>query len=198
MTRVDVMKKHGYGYLREIEVRRADNVLYTFKEGDFLRIRLNDIEDMLILVAQNRLTNLSGDDVADFAIALKMFIRSLVIQKRVGDLQLDLESYQKVINVTRLDTDCDGIPKRPTMYLNLWRHKVVRYRYSNPMIQPKPEGSTQGYPLVSVEVLRTLKDGGEGTYFHLSQRFIAACSYLTDNYKDIMKAQVHVSRLSLL
>ncbi|GJR03051.1 hypothetical protein Tco_0526035 [Tanacetum coccineum] len=28
------------------------------------------------------------------------------------------------------------------------------HRYSNPMIQPEPEGSTQGYPLVSVEVLR--------------------------------------------
>ncbi|GJX53640.1 hypothetical protein Tco_0282009 [Tanacetum coccineum] len=33
-------------------------------------------------------------------------------------------------------------------------YKAVRHRYSNPMIQPKPEGSTQGYPLVSVEVLR--------------------------------------------
>nr|GEV33586.1 uncharacterized mitochondrial protein AtMg00810-like [Tanacetum cinerariifolium] len=43
MTRVDVMKKHGYGYLREIEVRRADNMLYKFKEGDFPRLRLNDI-----------------------------------------------------------------------------------------------------------------------------------------------------------
>ncbi|GJX23542.1 retrovirus-related pol polyprotein from transposon TNT 1-94 [Tanacetum coccineum] len=30
---------------------------------------------------------------------------------------------------------------------------VVRHRYSNPMIQPEPEGSTQGYPLDSVEVL---------------------------------------------
>ncbi|GJS55367.1 hypothetical protein Tco_0628729 [Tanacetum coccineum] len=29
-----------------------------------------------------------------------------------------------------------------------------RHRYSNPMIQPEPEGSTQGYPLDSVEVLR--------------------------------------------
>nr|GEV17293.1 hypothetical protein [Tanacetum cinerariifolium] len=28
------------------------------------------------------------------------------------------------------------------------------HRYSNLMIQPEPEGSTQGYPLVSVEVLR--------------------------------------------
>nr|GEV75263.1 hypothetical protein [Tanacetum cinerariifolium] len=32
--------------------------------------------------------------------------------------------------------------------------RVVRHRYSNPMIQPEPKGSTQGYPLVSVEVLR--------------------------------------------
>ncbi|GKA12866.1 hypothetical protein Tco_0692412 [Tanacetum coccineum] len=50
--------------------------------------------------------------------------------------------------------DCDGIPERPTMYLNLWSYKVVRHRYSNPMIQPQPERSTQGYPLDSVEVLR--------------------------------------------
>ncbi|GJU75643.1 hypothetical protein Tco_1272713 [Tanacetum coccineum] len=49
--------------------------------------------------------------------------------------------------------DCDGIPKRPAMFLNLWRYKVVRHRYSNPMIQSEPDGSTQGYPLVSVEVL---------------------------------------------
>ncbi|GJY81921.1 hypothetical protein Tco_0494672 [Tanacetum coccineum] len=56
--------------------------------------------------------------------------------------------------------DCDGIPKRPTMYLNLWSYKVVRHRYSNPMIQPEPEGSTQGYPLVSVEVLRFYTSAG--------------------------------------
>ncbi|GJR57743.1 hypothetical protein Tco_1499905 [Tanacetum coccineum] len=34
VTRVEVMRKYEYGYLREIEVRRADNDLYTFKEGD--------------------------------------------------------------------------------------------------------------------------------------------------------------------
>ncbi|GKC71603.1 hypothetical protein Tco_1117486, partial [Tanacetum coccineum] len=104
ITRVKVMRKHGYGYLEEIEVRRADNGLYRFKEGDFPRLRINDIEDMLLLVVQNRLTNLLGDDVADFAIALIMFTRSLVIQKRVRDLQLGVESYQKKINVTNPDT----------------------------------------------------------------------------------------------
>nr|GEZ36677.1 hypothetical protein [Tanacetum cinerariifolium] len=56
--------------------------------------------------------------------------------------------------------DCDGLPKRPTMNLNLWSYKVVRHRYSNPMIQPEPKGPTQGYLLVSVEVLRIIYIGG--------------------------------------
>ncbi|GJV11533.1 hypothetical protein Tco_1353074 [Tanacetum coccineum] len=112
VTHVKVMRKHGYGYLEEIVVRRADNVLYRFKEGDFLQLRINDIEDMLILVVQNRLTNLSGDDVANFAIALRMFTRSLVIQKRVEDLQLGVESYQKKINVTKPDTTRPDLRKR--------------------------------------------------------------------------------------
>ncbi|GJY97992.1 hypothetical protein Tco_0514902 [Tanacetum coccineum] len=77
VTRVEVMWKHRYRYLREIEVRRANNDLYTFKEGDFPRLRINDIKDMLILIVQTRLTNLSGDDVSDFAIALRMFTRSM-------------------------------------------------------------------------------------------------------------------------
>nr|GEZ27276.1 hypothetical protein [Tanacetum cinerariifolium] len=81
-----VMRKHGYGYLKEIMVKRADNKLYKFKEGDFPRLRINDIEDMLLLVVSNRLINLSEDDVADFKIALRMFTKSLVIQKRVEDL----------------------------------------------------------------------------------------------------------------
>nr|GEW52600.1 hypothetical protein [Tanacetum cinerariifolium] len=38
------------------------------------------------------------------------------------------------------------------------------------MIQPEPEGSTQGYLLVSIEVLRTLKDGGEVAVFALLWR----------------------------
>ncbi|GKB69011.1 hypothetical protein Tco_0930423, partial [Tanacetum coccineum] len=50
---VKVDKQHGYGYLEEIVVRRADRKLYKFKEGDFINLHLNDIEDMLILVIQH-------------------------------------------------------------------------------------------------------------------------------------------------
>ncbi|GJY25399.1 hypothetical protein Tco_0400125 [Tanacetum coccineum] len=112
VTHVKLMRKHGYGYLEEIVVRRADNVLYRFKEGDFPRLQINDIEDMLILVVQNWLINLLGDDVADFAIALRMFTRSLVIHKRVEDLQLGVKSYQKKINVTKPDTTRPDLIKR--------------------------------------------------------------------------------------
>ncbi|GJT09255.1 hypothetical protein Tco_0856297 [Tanacetum coccineum] len=112
VTHVKVMRKHGYGYLEDIKVRRADNDLYRFKEGGFPRLQINDIEDMLLLGVQNRLINLSGNDVAYFAIALRMFTRSLVIQKRVKDLQLGVESYQKKINVTKPDTKSPNRRKR--------------------------------------------------------------------------------------
>ncbi|GJY62170.1 hypothetical protein Tco_0462827 [Tanacetum coccineum] len=106
VTHVSVMRKHRYGYLEEIVVRRADNTLYRFKEGDFPRLQINDIEDMLLLVVQNQLINLSGDNVADFAIALRMLTKSLVIKKRVE------ESYQKKINVTKPDTIRPYLRKR--------------------------------------------------------------------------------------
>nr|GEY74225.1 hypothetical protein [Tanacetum cinerariifolium] len=146
VTHVSVMRKHVYGYLEEIVVRRANNALYKFKEGDFLRIQINDIEDMLLLVVQNRLTNLLGDDVAYFAIALRMFTRSLVIQKRVEDLQLGVESYQKQINVTKPDTTRPDLRKRHPctpyknpqgfIYVNDYqRNKLIRsnelYKFSD-------------------------------------------------------------------
>ncbi|GJX54155.1 hypothetical protein Tco_0282524 [Tanacetum coccineum] len=47
---VKVSEWYGYGHLEEIVVKRADQQLYTFKEGDFKRLRLKDIEDMLLLI----------------------------------------------------------------------------------------------------------------------------------------------------
>nr|GEV73187.1 hypothetical protein [Tanacetum cinerariifolium] len=76
---VTVDKQFGYGYLKEIVVRRADRKLYTFKEGDFINLHLNDIEDMLLLVVQHKLFHLNGDTIIDLAIALRMFTKRIVI-----------------------------------------------------------------------------------------------------------------------
>nr|GEV01289.1 hypothetical protein [Tanacetum cinerariifolium] len=51
---VKVERLHGYGYLEEIVVKRADRQKYKFKEGDFIDLHLNDIEDMLLLAVQHR------------------------------------------------------------------------------------------------------------------------------------------------
>ncbi|GJU45079.1 hypothetical protein Tco_1202345, partial [Tanacetum coccineum] len=101
VTNVKVNIWYGYGHLEEIEVRRSDQQLYKFMEGNFLRLYLNDIEDMLILVVQNRLFNFKGEDIVHLAAALRMFTRRVVIHKRVEDLQLGVESYQKKLNISR-------------------------------------------------------------------------------------------------
>ncbi|GJS31504.1 hypothetical protein Tco_0492124 [Tanacetum coccineum] len=80
---VKVNEWYGYGHLEEIVVKRADQQLYTFKEGDFKRLHLNDIEDMLLLIV------------------------------RVEDLQLGVESYQKKLNLTKPRTRDVDMSRRP-------------------------------------------------------------------------------------
>ncbi|GJT96565.1 hypothetical protein Tco_1092083 [Tanacetum coccineum] len=97
---------------RDITVRKDDDKLYTFKEGDFKWLCLQDIEDMLILLVQGKLTNLNVDDRLAFGVSLRMFTRSIVIQRRVEDLQLGVESYQKKLNITKPDTYRSGLKRR--------------------------------------------------------------------------------------
>ncbi|GKD91933.1 hypothetical protein Tco_1371770 [Tanacetum coccineum] len=66
-----IMKMYDYGHLEEIEVRQDDQKLYTFKEGDFKRLRLQDIKDMLLLLVQQKLTNLTIDERYDLNVALR-------------------------------------------------------------------------------------------------------------------------------
>ncbi|GJW67246.1 hypothetical protein Tco_0121670 [Tanacetum coccineum] len=59
---LEVLRKlpKGYGHVEEIMVKRSDQQLYKFKEGDFVDLHLNDIEDMLLLVVQHKLFHLDG------------------------------------------------------------------------------------------------------------------------------------------
>ncbi|GJT54617.1 hypothetical protein Tco_0989671, partial [Tanacetum coccineum] len=179
-------------HLDWITVRRNDEKMYTFKEGDYKRLRLQDIKDMLLILVQGKLTNLTIEERLALNVSLRMFTR-----RRVEDLQLGVKSYQKKLNLTRPDTYRSYLKRLPTysaypnprgfIYQNkdkknklmridelhkfsdgtlndvqtvlddILNYEAVRHRYSNPMIQPELEGSTHGYPLVSVEVLRGLR-----------------------------------------
>ncbi|GKE69402.1 hypothetical protein Tco_1527474, partial [Tanacetum coccineum] len=81
-------------------------------EGDLKRLRIQDIEDMLLLLVQGKLTNLTVEERLAFNVSLRMFTRSIVIQRRVEDLQLGVESYQKKLNLTKPDTYRSDLKQR--------------------------------------------------------------------------------------
>ncbi|GJW05900.1 hypothetical protein Tco_1568323 [Tanacetum coccineum] len=93
-------RQQFYGFA----ANRDDDKLYKFKEGDFKRLRIQDIEDILLLLVQGKSTNLTIEERLAFNVSLRMFTRSIVIQRRVEDLQLGVESYQKKLNLTNQDT----------------------------------------------------------------------------------------------
>ncbi|GJV07389.1 hypothetical protein Tco_1345045 [Tanacetum coccineum] len=120
VTKLQIVKWHNYKHLDWITVRRDDERLYKFKEGDFNRLRIQDIEDMLLLLVQGKLTNLIVEERLAFNVSLRMFTRSIVIQRRVEDLQLGVESYQK------------KLIHKPDMYRSDLKQKEAYTAYSNP------------------------------------------------------------------
>ncbi|GKA75868.1 hypothetical protein Tco_0782246 [Tanacetum coccineum] len=65
--------------------------------------RNNDVSPAREIIA-GKLTNLIVDERFALNVALRMYMRRIVIQERVEDLQLAVESYQKKINLTKPDT----------------------------------------------------------------------------------------------
>ncbi|GJU87948.1 hypothetical protein Tco_1300371 [Tanacetum coccineum] len=193
-------------HLDWITVRRDDDKLYTFKEGNFNRLRIQDIEDMLLFLVQGKLKNLTVEERLAFNTALDDRLKGIqmkylpqtiwrqsdrdkagamiqAIDKQLktrrimrslekfvdkmdsmhstlsmyydydahvkGELLVMMKNSQSVnllifISNTLIELfndfgfDCDGIPERPTMYLNLWSYKVVRYSHgpSDAMYNP--------------------------------------------------------------
>nr|GEY72022.1 hypothetical protein [Tanacetum cinerariifolium] len=56
VTEFKIVEWHNYKHLDWITVRRDDDKLYKFKEGDFKRPRIQDIEDMLLLLRKEAYT----------------------------------------------------------------------------------------------------------------------------------------------
>nr|GEV26682.1 hypothetical protein [Tanacetum cinerariifolium] len=100
----EIVEWHNCKHLDWITMHRDDDKLYKFKEGDLKRLRIQDIKDMLLLMVQGKLTDLTIEERFAFNISLRMFTRSIVIKRRVKDLLLGVESYQKKINLTKPDT----------------------------------------------------------------------------------------------
>nr|GEX46264.1 hypothetical protein [Tanacetum cinerariifolium] len=114
-TSVTKTKAADYGHIKD------DDKLYKFKEGDFKMLRIQDIKDMLLLLVQRKLINLTIEEPFAFNVSLRMSTRSIVIQRRMEDLQLGVKSYQKKLNLTKPDTYRSDLKRKEayTAYSNL-------------------------------------------------------------------------------
>ncbi|GJT94537.1 hypothetical protein Tco_1090055 [Tanacetum coccineum] len=112
VVRIVVKKKWGDGFLTSIVVRRSDDNEYEFSYADLPRLSLNDEEDMYLLQVHDKLHNLPLEFVKDFNNALLLFIISVVIQNKVKDIQLGVESYQQTLNLTKPMMLFEGINQK--------------------------------------------------------------------------------------
>nr|GEY51992.1 hypothetical protein [Tanacetum cinerariifolium] len=97
--------RYGYTYLKEIVLRKADYKEYKISKADFKNLYLNYFKDLYLLYLQGNLNHLSGADKVYLFNAVNLWIRNIVIRKRVEVLQLEIEGYQTKLNLTQPSWD---------------------------------------------------------------------------------------------
>nr|GEX15864.1 reverse transcriptase domain-containing protein [Tanacetum cinerariifolium] len=91
VTDLKIVEWHNYKHLDWISVRHDDDKIYKFKEGDFKRLRIQDIEDMLLLLVQGKLSNLTIEECFAFNVSLRMFTRSIEKSEKLGRMPTEME-----------------------------------------------------------------------------------------------------------
>ncbi|GJU10614.1 hypothetical protein Tco_1133010 [Tanacetum coccineum] len=132
---IDVFSIYGYDYMNKIVLRRADNQEYTIAESDFKDLYPSDFEDLYLLNLQGHLNHLPPKDKKILSTAVNLWIRNLVIRKRVEDFQLGIESYQTQLNLTKPRWEATGLEfMHDYKILDSPRAVVFRDRYGMQMI----------------------------------------------------------------
>nr|GFB36761.1 hypothetical protein [Tanacetum cinerariifolium] len=118
-TSVTKTKAADYGHIKWIEdlVPRTSRVKFQLAMTN-----IHSGESHIRGENENsKLTNLTVDERLAFNVSLRMFTRSIVIQRHMEDLQLGVKSYQTKINLTNPDT-----------YRSNLKRKEAYTTYSNP------------------------------------------------------------------
>ncbi|GJV86636.1 hypothetical protein Tco_1530574 [Tanacetum coccineum] len=101
------------------------------KEVDIPRLNLNDIEDMYLLKVQDKLHDLQSKFEKDFNNTHLLFIRTTVIRNKVEDLQLEVESYQQTLNLTKPKLYFEGIKDKIPYIMSRIEKGVVHLNQHN-------------------------------------------------------------------
>nr|GEV56074.1 hypothetical protein [Tanacetum cinerariifolium] len=197
-------RTYSYSITKTPTARRADQKLYKFKEGDFPDLHLNVIEDMLLLLTQTMLFNLEGDVIIDLGVALRMFTRGIILNQSRRDLPKDIQ----IVSIEVLRYDIKGVKVRMGIMqtkteLTLEQtQQGVRNEVFDSILQAGNSCQIES-PLKEIlpDHMSVLIDSKvhvkmEMEIPHSSRvKFITACSYSIKECKDIMKAQVRVSKV---
>nr|GEU32884.1 hypothetical protein [Tanacetum cinerariifolium] len=120
-----------------------------------------------------KLFNLDGEDIVDLAVTLRMFTRRIIIQKRVENVQLGVESYQKKLNITKPQKEFPGIsykeayttsyhPKGVIYLDSSKRKRMMRadelYKFSDKTLNQNRMDLPRDIPIVRLEVLSIHSD----------------------------------------
>ncbi|GJX07916.1 hypothetical protein Tco_0195848 [Tanacetum coccineum] len=113
-------RQQFYGFASNRE--SAHDVYYKCRIIDVTKLQIVEWHGYKHLdwITVRKLINLNIEDRLAFGVSLRMFTRSIVIQRRVEDLQLGVESYQKKLNITKPDTYRSDLKRRDayTAYSN--------------------------------------------------------------------------------
>ncbi|GJR73907.1 hypothetical protein Tco_0086272 [Tanacetum coccineum] len=111
-------------------VKSHMKILSLISESDFRNLHPNDFEDLYLLHLQGKLNHLSSADKVHLFNAVNLWIRNIVIRKRVEDLQLGIESYQTKLNLTEPSWDATNFLFKED-YTIVSKTKAVIYRDIN-------------------------------------------------------------------
>nr|GEW04513.1 hypothetical protein [Tanacetum cinerariifolium] len=195
-----IFKWHNYKHLDWIAVRRDDDKLYKFKEGDLKMLHIQDIEYMLLLLVQGKLTNLTIEERFAFNVSLRMFTRSIIIQRRVEDLQLDKQNKLMRIDElhkfrdgtlndvrTALDDRLKGIRIKKIHTLARNPVKEILLKLNLPDHRTLKDGSEVDTPMVEKSKLDEDKEGKVVDLSHY-RGMIGTLLYLTASRPDLQFA----------
>nr|GEY63774.1 hypothetical protein [Tanacetum cinerariifolium] len=101
VVRIEVFSMYGYDYMKKIVLRHADLTEHVITKRDFKYLYPSDFEDLNLLNLQGHLNHLPPKDKKILTTAVNQWTRQLVIQQRVEDFQLGIESYQTQVNLTK-------------------------------------------------------------------------------------------------
>ncbi|GJZ99838.1 hypothetical protein Tco_0672389 [Tanacetum coccineum] len=113
VTHVKVMKWYDYGYLEEIIVEREDQTLHKFKEGDFPRLNLYDIEDLMLFLVQKKISNLEKDKKLNitkpetFRSVISKMTPYTAYKNPQGIIYLDKYKRNRFVGIKRLHDDLE-------------------------------------------------------------------------------------------